>query len=141
MIPDIRYAKTPEGIRIAYQVVGDGGVDLVWPGQTYSNIEYQWQVPPISRFLRRLGSITRLITFDPRGTGLSDRGLGETLPSLESRMADALAVMDAAGSDRAAFLGHDATGPLAILFAATYPDRTAALLLYSRPGRSGAPSP
>jgi len=66
MIPDIRYAKTPEGVHIAYQVVGDGPTDLVWPGPGYSNMDYLWRFPTFARFLRRLGSLTRLIVFDSR---------------------------------------------------------------------------
>jgi class 3 adenylate cyclase len=131
MIPDVRYAKTPEGVHIAYQVVGDGPTDLVWPGPGYSNIEYLWRLPTVARFLRRLGSITRLITFDPRGTGLSDRISGGDLPTLESRMADTLSVIKTVGSERAALWGFDATGPLSILFAATYPERTTALFVYA----------
>ncbi len=130
-IPETRYAKTVDDVHVAYQVGGEGRVDLVWPGQTYSHIEYQWQIPPVARFLQQLGSIARLIMFDQRGTGLSDRVPEQHLPTLETRMADAVAVMDAAGSARAALLGHDSTGPLAILFAATYPERTTALILYS----------
>jgi class 3 adenylate cyclase len=130
VIPDVHYAKTPEGMHIAYHVVGEGPIDLVWPGPGYSNIEYLWRLPTSARFLRRLGAITRLIVFDPRGMGLSDRISGGDLPTLESRMEDTLSVMDAVGSERAALWGSDATGPLAILFAATHPERTAALIVY-----------
>ncbi|MGA9162030.1 MAG: adenylate/guanylate cyclase domain-containing protein [Actinomycetota bacterium] len=130
-VPEVRYAKTPQGVHIAYQVVGDGPTDLVMPGPGYSNIDHNWRFPPVGRFLRRLGSITRLIVFDPRGTGLSDRISGGDLPTLESRMADTLSVMETVGSERAALWGSDATGPLSILFAATYPERTAALIVYA----------
>jgi class 3 adenylate cyclase len=129
-LPDVRYARTPEGAHVAYQVVGAGAVDLVWPGVGFSNLDLQWQMDSWARFPHQLGTITRLITFDPRGWGLSDRISEQQLPSLETRMADAVAVMDAAGSTRAALFGADATGPLAILFAATFPERTSALILY-----------
>lgn len=130
VIPDIRYVRTPDALHIAYQVVGAGPTDLVWPGAQFSNLEYCWQVRPMARFLHRLGAVSRLILFDPRGTGLSDRVPEEHIPTLESRMADALAVMDVVGSERAVFLGLDAWGPLAALFASTHPERTVALILY-----------
>jgi class 3 adenylate cyclase len=130
-VPEVRYAKTPAGVHVAYLVVGTGAVDLLWPGVAFSNLDALSHVPQCARFLQQLGSIARLITFDPRGVGLSDRISEQQLPTLETRMADAVAVMDAAGSTRAALLGADATGPLAILFAATYPERTSALILYS----------
>jgi class 3 adenylate cyclase len=130
MIPDVHYARTPEGVHIAYLVIGEGPIDIVFPGWGYSNIEYSWRIPSQRDFLRKIGSIGRLIYFDPRGMGLSDKIGGGQLPTLETQMADVLSVMDAVGSDRAALLGTDATGPLAILFAATYPERTAALVVY-----------
>jgi class 3 adenylate cyclase len=130
-VPEVRYAKTPAGVHVAYLVVGTGAVDLLWPGVAFSNLDALSDLPESARFLQQLGSVARLITFDPRGTGLSDRISEQKLPTLETRMADAVAVMDAAGSTRTALLGADATGPLAILFAATYPERTSALILYS----------
>jgi class 3 adenylate cyclase len=130
-VPEVRYAKTPAGVHVAYLVVGAGAVDLLWPGVAFSNIDVHLHLAESARFLQQLGSIARLITFDPRGTGLSDRISDQQLPTLETRMADAVAVMDAVGSTRTALLGSDATGPLAILFAATYPERTSALILYS----------
>jgi pimeloyl-ACP methyl ester carboxylesterase len=130
-IPQTRYAKTTDGVHIAYQILGDGPVDLVLVGAGYSTIEFGWQLPPIARFLRRLASFARVIQFDPRGFGVSDPLTAERLPTLETRMADTLAVMEAVGSERAALYGGDSTGPLAILFAATYPDRTTALILYA----------
>jgi DNA-binding SARP family transcriptional activator/class 3 adenylate cyclase len=130
-VPEVRYAKTSAGVHIAYLVVGAGPVDLLWPGDSFSNLDALSDLRESGRFLQRLGSIARLITFDPRGTGLSDRISERQLPTLETRMADAVAVMDAAGSTRTALLGADATGSLAILFAATYPERTSALILYS----------
>ena len=130
VIPEIRYAKTPEGVHIAYVVIDDGPIDVVVPGWGYSNIEYTWRIPNQRGFLRKIGSIGRLIYFDPRGMGLSDRIGSGQLPTLESQMGDILSVMDALGSDRAVLLGSDATGPLAVLFAATYPERTSALIIY-----------
>lgn len=114
MIPEIRYAKTPEGVHIAYVVIDDGPIDVVVPGWGYSNIEYTWRIPNQRGFLRKIGSIGRLIYFDPRGMGLSDRIGSGQLPTLESQMGDILSVMDALGSDRAVLLGSDATGPLAV---------------------------
>jgi class 3 adenylate cyclase len=130
-VPDVRYAKTREGVHIAYQVAGGGPNDIVMNGPGYSNLELIWTLPSVSRFLERLASIGRLILLDPRGMGLSDPLTVDRLPTLETRVADTLTVMDAVGSARAAIVGTDATGPLAIFFAATYPDRTAALVLYA----------
>lgn len=130
-IPETRYAKTPERVHIAYQVWGDGPVDLIVAGGGYSNIEFLWQLPGITRYLGRLASFARIILFDPRGAGLSDPLSIERLPTIETRMADIIAIMDVVGSERAALLGADATGPLSIVFAATYPERTAALILFA----------
>jgi class 3 adenylate cyclase len=140
MIPEVLYARTPEGVHIAYVVVGDGPMDLVFAGWGYSNIEYTWRIPNQRGFLQKFGSIGRLIYFDPRGMGSSDRIGGGQLPTLESQMGDVLSVMDAVGSNRAALFGFDASGPLAILFAATYPERAAALVVYgSEPWSDSAP--
>ena len=130
VIPDPKYAKTPDGVHIAYKVIGDGPIDLLWPEPFTSLLEHMSQIPPLARFVHRLGSSYRLIAFDPRGVGLSDHVSGELLPSLETRMADTIAVMEATDTARAALFGWDDTGPLAVLFAATYPERTAALILY-----------
>lgn len=129
-LPPIRYARTPEGIHVAYQVVGDGPIDLVWAGPGFSNIEHLWGLPPVERFLRRLSQKLRLIMFDPRGMGLSDPLRDESAPTIESRMTDLIAVMDAAGSESAGLLGHDSTGPIAIVAAATHPHRVVGLVLY-----------
>jgi class 3 adenylate cyclase len=140
VIPDPRYVKTPDGVHIAYRVIGDHGLDLVWPEPFTSLLEHIERFPPLLEFMERLGSSFRVIAFDPRGVGLSDRVSGELLPSLETRMADVLAVMDAVDSRRAAIFGWDDTGPLAILFAASHPERTAALLLYAT-GATASPRP
>jgi pimeloyl-ACP methyl ester carboxylesterase len=130
MIPDLHYARTPEGVHIAYLVIGEGPIDVVYPGWGYSNIEYSWRIPNQRGFLQKISSIGRLIYFDPRGMGLSDKIGSGQLPTLESQMGDILSVMDAVGSDRAALLGGDEGGPLAVLFAATHPERTSALIVY-----------
>ena len=125
--PETRYAKSGD-VHIAYQVFGNGPIDLVIVQGAISNIELEWEFPEIVDFLTRLGSFCRVIWFDKRGTGLSDRAAG--IASLEERMDDVRAVMDAAGSQRAALFGSSEGGPMCILFAATYPDRTRALVLY-----------
>ena len=130
MIPETRYAKTSDGIHIAYQVVGEGPVDLVFVMGWTSNIEAMWEEPSLARFLGRLSSFSRLILFDKRGVGLSDRVSEDRLPSLETRMDDVRAVMDAAESQRAVVFGVSEGGPMSILFAATYPARTIALVLF-----------
>ena len=126
-VPKTRYAKS-SGVNIAYQVVGEGPLDLVYVPGWISNVEMMWENPQFARFLRRLASFSLLIIFDKRGTGLSDR-VAE-LPTLEQRMDDVRAVMDAAGSGRAALFGHSESASMCILFAATYPERTIALVTY-----------
>ena len=127
MLPDTRYARNGD-LRIAYQVVGQGPIDLVFVPGFISNIDLVWDDPVFAGFLTRLSAFTRLILFDKRGTGLSDR-IGD-LPSLEVRMDDVRAVMDAAGSERAALFGISEGGAMTMLFAATYPERTHALALF-----------
>jgi pimeloyl-ACP methyl ester carboxylesterase/DNA-binding CsgD family transcriptional regulator len=128
-VPQTRYAKSGE-IHIAYQTVGNGPIDLVFVPGFISNLDVHWEDQGYSHLLRRLSAFTRLIQFDKRGTGLSDRVDARDLPSLETRMDDVRAVMDAAGSGRAVLLGASEGAPMAILFAATYPKRTRALVLY-----------
>jgi pimeloyl-ACP methyl ester carboxylesterase len=130
VIPQTRYATTFDGIHVAYQVVGEGSVDLVFVMGWTSNIEAMWEEPALARFLSRLASFSRLILFDKRGVGLSDRVPEAHLPSLETRMDDVRAVMDAVGSERAVIFGVSEGGPMAMLFAATYPERTIALVLF-----------
>jgi pimeloyl-ACP methyl ester carboxylesterase len=122
------YAKSGD-VSIAYQVTGVGPRDLVYVPGWVSNIEVMWEDPGLARFLRRLASFTRLIAFDKRGTGLSDAVPIDELPTLEVRMDDLRAVMDAAGSERATLFGHSEGGNMCILFAATYPERTDRLIL------------
>jgi pimeloyl-ACP methyl ester carboxylesterase len=118
--PVTSYAKSG-GLSIAYQIVGDGPLDLVYVPGWISNVERNWDDPSYARFLQRLSSFARLILFDKRGTGLSDRVSEAEMPTLEQRMDDVRAVMDAAGSQRAALFGVSEGGPMSILFAATYP--------------------
>jgi len=123
-----RYAVSADDTNIAYQVHGEGPLDLVLVSGFVSHVELVWEEPSIARFLRRLTSFSRLILFDKRGQGLSDRR-GRP-PTLEESMDDLRAVMDAAGCERAAILGISEGGPMSTLFAATYPDRVASLILY-----------
>ena len=127
--PVTRYAQAGD-VNIAYQVVGDGPVDLVWAYGLASNIEVFWEEPSLAAFLRRLSEFTRLILFDRRGCGLSDRHGTTATPTLEERMDDVLAVLDAAGSQRASIFGISEGGALAALFAATHPERTASIVIY-----------
>jgi class 3 adenylate cyclase len=122
-----RYARS-DGVNIAYQVTGAGPLDLVLVSGFVSHLEIDWEEPRSAHFLERLSSFARLINFDKRGTGLSDRPGG--LPDLETRMDDVRAVLDAVGSEGAAIFGYSEGGPMAALFAATYPERVRALVLY-----------
>lgn len=124
--PETKYAKSGD-VHIAYQVIGSGPFDLVLTPGALSHLDLAWEEPRNARYFRRMASFCRLIRFDKRGTGLSDRVAGTT--TLEERMDDVRAVMDAAGSERAALVGVSEGGPMSILFAATYPDRTTALVL------------
>ena len=129
MEPETKYTKSGD-FNIAYQVVGDGPLDLVWVRGSVTHLELAWEDPSTARFIRRLASFSRLIMFDKRGTGLSDRVSVNELPTLEQRMDDVRAVMDAVGSERAALFGSSEGGAMSVLFAATYPQRTSALVLY-----------
>jgi class 3 adenylate cyclase len=136
--PETRYAVS-DGVHIAYQVVGEGPFDLVYVPGWVSNVEMMWEEPRLAAFLERLASFARLIVIDKRGTGLSDPVPDAELPGLERRMDDVRAVMDAAGSERAALLGHSEGGNMCILFSATFPERTSALVLvgsYAKRSRS-----
>jgi class 3 adenylate cyclase/pimeloyl-ACP methyl ester carboxylesterase len=124
----VRYATTADGLSIAFQVTGDGATDLVLVPGFVSHLEKDWEEPRHARYLDRLGSFSRLVRFDKRGTGLSDRPAG--VPDLETRMDDVRAVMDAAGIERAVLFGYSEGVPMSILFAATYPERVAGLVLY-----------
>jgi class 3 adenylate cyclase len=125
--PKTSYAQNGD-VSIAYQVLGDGPTDLMLVPGFISHLDLLWSIPETTAFMRRLASFSRLILFDKRGTGLSDPVPG--VPTLEARMEDVHAVLDAAGSERTALLGVSEGGPMSILYAATYPERTTALVLY-----------
>ncbi|MBI2685597.1 MAG: alpha/beta fold hydrolase [Acidobacteria bacterium] len=127
-IPETHYATSGD-VNIAYQVFGAGPVDLVFVMGWVSHLEYFWREPRFAAFLRRLGTLARVILFDKRGTGLSDRVPLSQLPTLEQRMDDVRAVMEAAGSTRAVLYGVSEGGPLCTLFAATYPEKTLGLIM------------
>jgi pimeloyl-ACP methyl ester carboxylesterase/class 3 adenylate cyclase len=128
-IPETRYAKAPDGTSIAYQVIGDGAVDLVYASGIWSNVEVMWENSLWAHFLERLAKFSQLILFDMRGVGLSDRG--SEPPVLELQRDDVGAVMDSAGSADAIVFGGARAATMAMLFAATHPDRTKALILYA----------
>ncbi|HSM01376.1 MAG TPA: adenylate/guanylate cyclase domain-containing protein [Acidimicrobiia bacterium] len=128
VVPKTRYAKSGD-VNVAYQVFGDGPRDIVHVPGFVSNVELMWEDPGMARFLERLASFSRLIVFDKRGTGLSDPVPADDLPSLEVRISDLTAVMDAAGSRSATIFGHSEGGAMSLLFAATHPERAEALIL------------
>jgi pimeloyl-ACP methyl ester carboxylesterase len=128
-MPTTKYAATLEGVHIAYQVAGHGPPDLVFVPSALSHIEAYWEEPSVARYLTRLASFSRLIMFDKRGMGMSDRIEGT--PTLEARMDDVPAVMDAAGSERAFLCGTSEGGAIAAIFAATYPERVHGLVLFN----------
>jgi class 3 adenylate cyclase/pimeloyl-ACP methyl ester carboxylesterase len=137
MSPVTRYARSGE-LHIAYQVVGDGPLDLIYVPTWISQFEHYWDEPSVARYFNRLASFSRLILFDRRGTGMSDPL--PQVPTLEEQMDDIVAVMDAVGSERAAVFALLEGGALAALFAATHPERTTALILYeAQPRMSWAP--
>ena len=131
--PPTQYAKSGDA-SIAYQVVGEGPIDVVLVLGFATHVELQWESPPFAHFFERISSFSRLIIFDKRGTGLSDPVT--EAPTLEERIDDVRAVMDAAGSERAALLGISEGGPMSVLFAATHPDRVIALVLHGAMGRT-----
>jgi class 3 adenylate cyclase len=127
--PETRYAKTRDGAHIAYQVVGDGPLDVLFMALGGTHVELAWDLPSFARVFHRLASFSRLIRFDMRGSGLSDPFNPAELPSLEQQAADMLAVLDTAGSERAALVANGHGGLLAIFFAATYPKLVSSLVL------------
>ena len=128
MNPETHYARV-DGLYLAYQVLGEGAIDLVLADQWVSHQEAQWDVPPVAELRRRLAKIGRLITFDKRGVGMSDPVPIESLPSIEAWIDDVRAVMDAARSDRAALITTLGGGLMGLVFAATHPDRLRALIV------------
>ncbi len=131
--PPTQYAKS-EDVSIAYQVVGDGPIDLVLVLGFATHVELQWESPPFARFFERISAFSRLIVFDKRGTGLSDPV--HEVPTLEQRIDDVRAVMDAAGSERAVLFGVSEGAPMSVLYAATHPTRVDALVLHGAMGRT-----
>src|SRR5687768_15543670 len=125
--PRTHYAKSGD-VHVAYQVMGEGPIDLIYVWGWLSHLDFQWTEPTLTSFLRRLASFSRLIMFDKRGTGLSDPVAGA--PTFDERMDDIRAVMDAVGSERAALLGFSEGTALSALFAASHPERTSSLILY-----------
>jgi len=123
-LPEVRYARSGD-VHIAYQVLGEGDVDLVFVMGWLTNLETYWELPGYRHFMQRLAGFTRLILFDKRGMGLSDH---TAIGTLEERMDDVRAVMDAVGSERAVLMGISEGAPLSMVFAATHPERTAALI-------------
>jgi class 3 adenylate cyclase len=130
---DVKYAKSGD-VHVAYQVVGNGPIDLVLGSSGISQLEVMWEEPGLVRMFRQISEFTRLILFDKRGVGLSDRNVG--IPTLEDRMDDIRAILDAVGSNRAVLFGTMDGAPLSILFAATYPEKTLALILWGGQARS-----
>ena len=139
--PETRYSRSADGVHIAYQVLGDADLDLVVSPGYVSHLEHSWEDPQMARFLRRLASFSRLIVFDKRGTGMSDRSADEDAPLLEDRVNDIATLMDTVGSERAAMMGLSETGAVALLFAATYPERTSAVVAYGTFAGRGATGP
>ena len=125
-VTDVRFAQSGD-VHVAYRFVGEGPLDLVYAQGAFTHLEIYWELPAFRRYCERLAEFTRLILFDKRGMGMSDRVPGAT--TLEERMDDVRAVMDAVGSERAAVMGESEGGPLAMLFAAAHPERTVALIL------------
>jgi pimeloyl-ACP methyl ester carboxylesterase/class 3 adenylate cyclase len=134
--PEVRYARSGS-VDVAYQVAGEGPLDLLYIPGWISHLDLYWEEASVARFLQRLADGFRLILFDRRGTGLSDRVSGDDLPPLGARMDDARAVLDAVGSEKPVIFAQGYGCPLAIAFAATYPDRTKALVLYNPVAKAG----
>jgi pimeloyl-ACP methyl ester carboxylesterase len=125
-MPDVHFARSGD-VSVAYSVAGDGPIDIVYVQGAYTHLEVSWELPLYRQFCERIGTFARLIRFDKRGMGMSDRVPGAT--TLETRMDDIRAVMDDVGSERAAIIGESEGGPLAMLFVAAHPERTLALIL------------
>jgi pimeloyl-ACP methyl ester carboxylesterase len=128
-LPETRYAKTSDGLQIGYQVLGEADLDLLYFVGLGSHIDLQWDSRPVSRYLRRLASFSRLILFDRRGTGVSDAAGHQDSPTWEEWTEDVRAVLDTVGSGPATIFAELDAGPTAILFAATQPDRVTSLIL------------
>jgi pimeloyl-ACP methyl ester carboxylesterase len=135
VVPQTRYARNGD-VHLAYQVWGEGERDLVLVPGFMSHVEVAWEHPAAAHYLERLGSFARVISFDQRGTGLSDPVTVTEAPDLDTRMSDIAAVTDAARSERAVIYGVSEGGPASVLFAATHPERAEALVLYGAMARS-----
>lgn len=133
MTPETRYARTTDGTHVAYQVHGDGPMAIVVLRAWHSNLDHEWNDPVLAGVYRRLGAVGRVIRLDRRGSGLSDRLDPGALPTVEARVDDMLAVLDATGSERVALIGLAHGAALCAVFAAMYPERTAGLVIYSPP--------
>ena len=134
MPPETRYARAMDGTHVAYQVHGDGPIDILVLRAWHSNLDHEWEEPVLAGILRRLGAVGRVIRLDRRGSGLSDRFEPTMLPTVEDRIDDIRAVLDAAGVERIVPIGLAHGSALCTVFAATYPERTSGLVLYSPPG-------
>ena len=134
-VPEVQYVKTPDGAHLAYQVFGEGSYDLVFVPGWASNVEQMWCVEPFARGLRRLGSFARVVVFDRRGTGLSDRISDAARPTLEAQMDDVRAVMDAANIERSALFGFELGANLCVVFAAAHPSRVFGCVLHGSSAR------
>jgi pimeloyl-ACP methyl ester carboxylesterase/DNA-binding CsgD family transcriptional regulator len=146
--PDVRYVAAGDGVHIAYQVVGEGPIDLVLVPPSVSQVEASWEEPSLARFFSRLAGLGRLIVFDKRGTGMSDRVRDDQMPGLDMRVKDMVAVLNDIGAERVVPIGYSDGGPGAMLFATRYASRTAALILIDTcarliegPGYPGVPLP
>ena len=138
--PETRYARAADGIHVGYQVVGSGLVDIVFVPYDYSNIEAAWDFPPFVSFVRSLASIGRVLVFDRRGSGTSDRSWRGEAATIEAQMDDIRAVMDAASSERAFLFGIESGASLCFMFAATHPHRTSGVIVQA-PMVRGTPAP
>jgi class 3 adenylate cyclase/alpha-beta hydrolase superfamily lysophospholipase len=138
---ETRYARAADGTHVAYQLTGDGPLDILWLRAWHSNIEHEWAEPVLARILRRLGAVGRVIRLDQRGTGLSDRIVHRPMPTIEDRADDIRAVLAAAGSRRAVLIGLADGGVLCAAFAAMHPEMTDGLVLYHLHPARGWDSP
>ncbi len=136
-----RFVETEDGLRLAYQVIGEGPLDLLFVNAWFTDLELQWEEPGLAAFLERLASFSRLILVDKRGMGRSQRVAPEALPSIDERVADLEAVLDAVGTDRVVVASASESGPLAIAFTAAHPERALGLALYACRARYGEPLP
>ena len=130
LAPQTRYARAADGIHVGYQVVGSGPIDLVFVPHDYSNIEASWDFPPFVSFVKGLTSVGRVLLFDRRGTGTSDRAWAGASATIEAQMDDIRAVMDSAGSERAFLFGIESGASLCFTFAATHPQRTSGVIVH-----------